>query len=561
MDQTKYNIAYFSMEVGIRNSIPTYSGGLGILAGDTLKSCADLEMPVIGITMLNEHGYFFQKIDADGNQIANPTNWAMNDYLELTPIQTTIKILDRDVHIQVWKYIITGETGFEVPIFFLDTNLASNAEFDRHLTSHLYKGGDLEYRLSQEMVLGIGGFEIISKLGFINIQKYHMNEGHSALLTLPLNQQLCNSKTLTCQNTKPHCIFTTHTPVEAGHDQFPVDLSLRFLKNYVDSLPSEVIVNNNLHMTMLALNASGFVNGVSVMHAEVSNSMFPGFNIKPITNGIHPRSWTSKPFVSLFDKYAPDWKTKPATLSNISKASYDEINNAHYENKKKLIDFVNQLSNVGMDNDYFTICFGRRITAYKRPTLILQNPDRIAQINNIRPIQIIFAGKAHPNDHEGQALIKKIIQIKNEYLNDIKISFLENYNVKVAKLMTQGADLWLNTPIPKMEASGTSGMKAAINGVPSLSTIDGWWAEGWEEDATGWAVNNPDNGRDQLTLEEQNLKDANNIYDKLEKNIVPCFYNHHELWVEIMKNAIVQNATVFNSHRMVQEYWDQAWSK
>lgn len=561
MKHSQYTIAYFSMEIGIRNSIPTYSGGLGILAGDTLKSCADLEIPIIGITMLNEHGYFFQQIDQDGNQIAQPTNWAVNDYLELTPIQTTIKIQNRNVHIQVWKYLITGETGFAIPIYFLDTNLASNDEFDRHLTSHLYKGGDLDYRLSQEMVLGIGGFEIIEKLGFDHIHKYHMNEGHSALLTLKLNHQLCNSKTLACNNIKPHCVFTTHTPVDAGHDQFPIDLAKRYLQHYVDNFPPEVIVNNNLHMTMLALHSSGFVNAVSQMHAEVSQQIFPGFNITPITNGIHPGSWVSKPFASVFDKYAPQWKIKPDTLSDIKNASCQEISDAHYSNKKKLIDFVNQLSNVGMDNDYFTICFGRRITNYKRPYLILLNPDRIAQINNIRPIQIIFAGKAHPNDHEGQAHIKKIMQIKNQFKNDIKITFLENYNVKVAKLMTQGADLWLNTPIPKMEASGTSGMKAAINGVPSLSTIDGWWAEGWQEDVTGWSINNPDEKTNGMSLGDLNQIHANIIYDKLEKNIVPTFYNHHDRWVEIMKNCITKNGTTFNSHRMVQEYLDQAWSK
>lgn len=561
MKKDQYKIAYFSMEIGIRNSIPTYSGGLGILAGDTIKSCADLEIPLIAITMLNEHGYFFQQIDKEGNQIAQPTNWAINDYLELTPAQTTIKIQDRDVHIQVWQYIIKGETGFKIPVHFLDSNIASNNEFDRHLTSHLYKGGDLEYRLSQEMVLGIGGYEIIKKLGYQNIKKYHMNEGHSALLTLKLNQDLCKSKTMACENTKPYCVFTTHTPVAAGHDQFPVDMAERFLKHYTDNIPKEVIQNNMMQMTQLALNSSGYINAVSKKHQKVAQDMFPRFNIHGITNGIHPSSWTSPTFTELFDKYAPDWKIKPEHLENIKDASHEEIQKAHYINKKKLIDFTNQLSNVGMDNDYFTICFGRRITAYKRPDLILQNPDRIAQINNIRPIQIIFSGKAHPSDMEGQAFIKKINQIKNDYKNDIKIAYLENYNIKVAKLMTQGADLWLNNPIPGQEASGTSGMKAAINGVPSLSTIDGWWEEGWEEDVTGWAINNPDEKIDQFTHEELKQKHADVVYEKLEKHIVPTFYNNQTHWLEIMKNAIIKNGTNFNSHRMVKEYWEQAWSK
>ena len=561
MDKSKYNIAYFSMEIGIRNSIPTYSGGLGILAGDTIKSCADLQIPIIGITMLNEHGYFFQQIDRDGNQVAQPTNWAINDYLELTPAQTRIKIQDRNVDIQVWEYIYKGVTGFEVPVYFLDTNIASNDEFDRHLTSHLYKGGDLDYRLCQEIVLGIGGYEILKELGYAKIKKYHMNEGHSALLTLKLNQDICNSKTMTCADTKPYCIFTTHTPVAAGHDQFPLDLAKSYLKNYITDIPPEVIINNQLHMTQLALQSSGFINGVSKKHQQVAQSMFPGFKIEGITNGVHPGSWVSDPIARIFDKYAPEWKTKPETLTEIYQASHQEIKEAHYTNKKKLIDFTNQLTNVGMDNDYFTICFGRRITSYKRPDLILQNPDRIAQINNIRPIQIIFAGKAHPNDHEGQAFIKKIIQIKNSYKNDIKIAYLENYNIKVAKLMTQGADLWLNNPVPGMEASGTSGMKAAINGIPSLYTLDGWWEEGWEEDVTGWSINNPDEKIDQYTLDDLKQKHADIIYDKLEKHIVPNFYNNQPHWMEIMKNCIIKNGSFFNSHRMCHEYWEKAWSK
>ncbi|MFA4930595.1 MAG: alpha-glucan family phosphorylase [Patescibacteria group bacterium] len=561
MDQTKYKIAYFTMEIGIRNSIPTYSGGLGVLAGDTIKSCADLEIPLIAITMLNEHGYFFQQITRDGSQTAQPTNWAINDYLELTPAQATISIQDRQIHIQVWQYIVKGETGFEIPVYFLDTNIASNNEFDRHLTSHLYKGGDLEYRLSQEMVLGIGGYEIIKKLGFANINKYHMNEGHSALLTLKLNQDLSHSSTMNCANTKPYCIFTTHTPVAAGHDQFPIDMANRFLSHYTDHIPEEVIQNNMFQMTQLALHSSGYTNAVSKKHSQVANNMFPGFNIHSITNGIHPKSWVSAPFAKLFDKYAPEWRVKPATLTNISQATDSEISDAHYISKKKLIDFTNQLSNVGMDNDFFTICFGRRITAYKRPDLILQNPERIAQINNIRPIQIIYAGKAHPSDMEGQAIIKRINQIKNDFKNDIKIAYLENYNIKVAKLMTQGGDIWLNNPIPGQEASGTSGMKAAINGVPSLSTLDGWWEEGWQEEITGWAINNPEEKIDQYTQDELRQRHADTIYEKLEKHIVPNFYNNQALWLSVMRNAIVKNGTYFNSHRMVQEYWEQAWSK
>ncbi len=562
LDQTKFSIAYFSMEVGIRNSIPTYSGGLGILAGDTIKSCADLEIPLVAITMLNEHGYFFQQIDKEGNQNAQPTNWSINDYLKLIPTQTTIFIQDREITIQVWEYIVKGETGFEIPVYFLDTNIASNNEYDRHLTSHLYKGEDQDYRLSQEIVLGIGGFEILEKLGFNNIKKYHLNEGHSALLTIKLNQKLNNSRQIDLSSLRPHLVFTTHTSVPAGHDLFPIDIANRYLNHYIDELPPTTISNNLFHLTQLALQSSGFINAVSKIHGEVSRNIFPLFNIEYITNGAHPGSWVSAPFAKIFDHYAPEWRLKPQQLSNLTQATNEEIAKAHKENKKALIDFTNQVTNAGMDNDYFTICFARRITGYKRPDLILLNPERICQICNIRPIQIIFAGKAHPSDLEGQEIIKKIFHTKNNFKDNLKIAYLENYNIKVAKFLTQGADLWLNNPIPLMEASGTSGMKAALNGIPSLSSIDGWWAEAEieGEGTTGWSIDNH-NDQNNLTVEERDHKDANNIYDKLEKNIVPLFYNHQDQWIQIMKNCIAKNGSYFNSHRMVQEYWDRAWSK
>jgi len=542
----KPKIAYFSMEIGIDEHIPTYSGGLGILAGDTLKSCADLNVPIIGVTLLSEHGYFYQKIDREGNQIELPINFNINDFLTLLPSKTSVPIEDRTVHIRIWNYLVKGVSGYIVPVFFLDANLEENSEYDREITKHLY-GGDNKYRLAQEIVLGIGGVRAIQALGYKTIDKYHMNEGHAALGTLELFSKLKN-----IEKVREQCVFTTHTPVAAGHDQFNLSMAKSMLGEILpEPILREVTFENKLNMTRLALFFSHYVNGVAKKHGEVSQLMFPGYTIDSITNGVHTPTWVSEPFQRLFDKHMLGWRSDPYILRAAFSIDKTEVWDAHMEAKKNLIDFVNSRYNVGMDYDNFTIGFARRQTPYKRPDLIISDPDRLMQIaEKVGAIQIIYAGKAHPEDGLGKETIKRIFDTMKTMHGKVKIAYIHNYDISIGKMMTAGVDLWLNTPRRPREASGTSGMKAAHNGVPQFSTLDGWWLEGCIENITGWAI-----GPEKTEEEESDDDiDRNDLYSKLESWIIPKFYNDRDNWIRTMRSCIAINASFFNTNRMIQQY-------
>jgi len=534
----KPKIAYFSMEIGIDEHIPTYSGGLGILAGDTLKSCADLNVPIVGLTLLSEKGYFYQEIDLDGNQIELPYNFNINDFLKLLPTKTNVCVEGRNVAIRIWYYPVQGSQGYIVPVFFLDTNLEENSPYDREITKYLY-GGDIRYRLAQEIVLGIGGVRSIEALGYRTIDKYHMNEGHAALGTLELYDQ-CKE----VEKVRQQCVFTTHTPVAAGHDQFDLQLARSMIGEILpESLLHEFTFENKLNMTRLALFFSHYVNGVAKKHGEVSRAMFPGYAIDSITNGVHTPTWVSEPFQRLFDKYLPGWRSDPYTLRSAFSMDKAEIWSAHMEAKKKLIDFVNGRYNVGMNYDHFTIGFARRQTAYKRPDLLISDPQRLMSIaEKAGPIQIIYAGKAHPKDGTGKETIKKIVQAMKTIDGKVKMA--------VGKLMTAGVDLWLNTPKRPQEASGTSGMKAAHNGVPQLSTLDGWWIEGRVENITGWAIGT----RKSNERESDDDNDRADLYNKLESWIIPKFYKDRDNWIRTMRSCIAINASFFNTNRMIEQY-------
>ncbi len=542
----KPKIAYFSMEIGIDENIPTYSGGLGILAGDTIKSCADLNVPVVGVTLLSEMGYFYQKLDENGNQIELPMQFEVSNYLKLLPAKTEVKIDSRDVKIRVWYYKVKGISGFIVPVFFLDTNIEGNSEWDKALTKYLY-GGDHKYRLAQEIILGIGGVRMLQALGYTTIDRYHMNEGHAALGTLELYDQLND-----VEKVRDECVFTTHTPVAAGHDQYDLSIVKSMLGNILpDFILDDITFEHKLNMTKLALFFSHYVNGVAKKHGEVSRMMFPGYSIDSITNGVHSTTWVSEPFKRLFDKHMPGWRSDPYILRSAQSIQKTEIWNAHQEAKKELIDFVNKQSDVNMNYDDFTVGFGRRQTQYKRPDLIISNPNRLMQIaEKIGPIQIIFAGKAHPKDYSGKDAIKKIFKVMKTIDNNVKITFINNYDINIGKMMTSGVDLWLNTPRRPKEASGTSGMKAAHNGVPQFSTLDGWWLEGCIENITGWAIGPEKTDK----AESDDEIDKNDLYDKLENWIIPKFYNDRDNWIRTMRSCIAINASFFNTNRMIQQY-------
>jgi len=542
----KPKIAYFSMEIGLDRHIPTYSGGLGILAGDTLKSCADLNVPIVGITLLSESGYFYQKLDEEGNQIELPFNFNINDFLTLLPSRASIIIEGRTVNIRIWYYLISGIGGYLVPVFFLDTNLEENSEWDQELTKYLY-GGDEKYRLAQEIVLGVGGVRAIEALGYSTIDKYHMNEGHAALGTLELYRQLGD-----IEKVRQQCVFTTHTPVAAGHDQFDLSFAMPMIGDIMpESLLHEITFENKLNMTRLALFFSHYVNGVAKKHGEISRQMFPGYFIDAITNGVHTPTWVSEPFERLFDKHMPGWRSDPYTLRSAFSIKKQEIWDAHMNAKRHLIDFVNNRYNVGMNYDYFTIGFARRQTAYKRPDLLISDPGRLMNIaEKVGAIQIIYAGKAHPKDEGGKKAIKKIFDTMKNIDGKVKIAFIHNYDITIGKMMTAGVDLWLNTPRKPKEASGTSGMKAAHNGVPQLSTLDGWWIEGCIENITGWSIG----PRKTQEKESDDDVDRNELYRKLEQWIIPKFYNDRDNWIRTMRSCIAINASFFNTNRMIQQY-------
>ena len=542
----KPKIAYFSMEIGIDKRMPTYSGGLGVLAGDTIKSCADLNVPLVGITLLSENGYFYQKLDKDGNQTELSANFSVSNFLKLLPSKTTVTIEGRDVNIRVWLYRFKGINGYIIPVFFLDSNVEGNSEWDRNLTKHLY-GGDNKYRLAQEIILGIGGIRMLHALGYDTIDKYHMNEGHAALGTLELYRQLND-----VEKVREQCVFTTHTPVAAGHDQFELSYAKPMIGDILpDPILKEITFENRLNMTRLALFFSHYVNGVAKKHGEVSQLMFPGHSIDSITNGVHTATWVSEPFQKLFDKHMPCWRSDPYVLRSAFGIDKEEIWHAHMAAKKKLIDFVNERYNVGMNYNDFTIGFARRQTAYKRPELLISDHERLVEIaEKVGPLQIIYAGKAHPKDESGKESIKKIFKTMKTVNGKVKITFIHNYNMTIGKMMTAGTDLWLNTPRRPREASGTSGMKAAHNGVPQFGTLDGWWLEGCIENITGWSIG-PEKTEDN---ESDDDVDRNDLYNKLETWIMPKFYNDRDNWIRTMRSCIAINGSFFNTNRMVQQY-------
>ena len=542
----KPKIAYFTMELGIDENIPTYSGGLGVLAGDTIKSCADLNVPVIGVTLLSEKGYFYQKIDENGNQIEIPIEFDVPNFLQLLPKTTTINIDKREIKIRAWLYQVRGIGGYIVPIFFLDTNIEGNSEWDRELTKYLY-GGDNVYRLAQEIILGIGGVRILNDLGYNTIDRYHMNEGHAALGTLELYRRYQD-----VEKVQQQCVFTTHTPVESGHDQFDLSFAKPMIGDLLpDFVLNEVKLGNKLNMTKLALYFSHYVNGVAKKHGEVSRMMFPGYSIDSITNGVHTTTWVSKPFQNLFDKHMSGWRSDPYILRSAFSIDKGEIWDAHMQAKMELINFVNKRYNVGMNYNDLTIGFARRQTAYKRPDLLISNPHRLNEIaDKVGPIQIIYGGKAHPKDQSGKQSIKNIFRVMKNIDNNVKISFIHNYDITIAKLITAGVDIWLNTPRRPREASGTSGMKAACNGVPQFGTLDGWWLEGCIDNITGWSIG-PEKTEEK---ESDDDIDRYDLYDKLENWIMPKFYSDRDNWIRTMRSCIAINASFFNTNRMIQQY-------
>ncbi len=550
-------VAYFSMEIAIHPAMPTYSGGLGMLAGDTLRSAADLGVPAVAFTLLHRKGYFQQHLDLSGVQTEEIQPWNPADFCTEEPARVTVSIEDRVVTVRAWRYDLQGRFGHIVPIYLLDTDLEQNSGWDRGLTDHLY-GGDTNYRLQQEIVLGMGGVRMAHALG-LQVNVYHMNEGHAALLTLALLESQLGGGPLNAateydiEQVRRRCVFTTHTPVPAGHDRFSTEQSIRILGGERTARLERLgcFRDGLLNMTLLALRFSRYCNGVALQHGRVSRSMFPDFPIDSITNGVHAPTWTCEPIQQLFDEQVPAWRRDNLYLRNLIDLPENKILAAHARAKEELLAEVASRTGLVLNPKVLTLGFARRAATYKRADLMFTDTERLKEIAAAAGgLQILYAGKAHPQDEPGKALIRRVVDNASRISNDmLRIVYLENYAWDLGAMLTSGVDVWVNTPRRPYEASGTSGMKAALNGVPSLSILDGWWIEGCIEGVTGWAIEDGAN----------DAEEAESLYRKLETAVVPLYRDSPEKWARLMRTTIAYNGSYFNTDRMVRQYTRNAY--
>jgi len=554
---TAGQVAYFSMEIAINTGMPTYSGGLGVLAGDTLRSAADLGVPLVAFTLLHRKGYFQQHLDSKGVQTEDVQSWNPSDFCSEEPARVTVSIENRVVTVRTWRYDLVGRYGHVVPIYLLDTDLDGNSGWDRGLTDHLY-GGDTNYRLQQEIVLGMGGARMANALGH-RVNVYHMNEGHAALLTLALLESQLGGGPLVVATesdidlVRQKCVFTTHTPVPAGHDRFSTEQTIRILGGERTARLERLgcFRDGMLNMTLLALRFSRYANGVAMQHAKVSRAMFPEFAINSITNGVHAPTWVSEPIQQLLDANFSSWRRDNLYLRNAIDLPEKDILSAHARAKEGLLAEVAARTGLVLNPNVLTLGFARRVATYKRATLLFTDPARLVEIATAAGgLQIIYAGKAHPQDEPGKVLIQQVVEDAAKFSNDVlRVVYLENYDWDLGALLTAGVDVWVNTPKRPYEASGTSGMKAALNGVPSLSILDGWWIEGCIEGFTGWAI---EDGAD-------DAEEATSLYKKLESAVVPLYLDAPEKWARLMRNTLAFNGSYFNTNRMVKQYTHNAY--
>ena len=597
-------IAYFSAEYGLDQTIPIYSGGLGILSGDHLKSASDLGIPLVAVGLLYKNGYFHQKINGYGDQETEYNNIELSN-LPINPVKDGngeelkiyVKFENRKVYLKVWQ-INVGR----IKLYLLDSDIDENSPEDREVTLKLY-GGDQEMRIKQEIVLGMGGTNLLTRALGLNPTVYHMNEGHSAFLILELIKNIIKEKKVSFEVAKDiassKTVFTTHTPVPAGNDIFPIALVEKYFKEFWPRLNLDreeflklgmkpcTELEPGFNMGILALKVAGKKNGVSKLHGAVSRELFGDVwpeiaaNESPITyvtNGIHTCSWLAPSLKELYNKYLiPYWQDnihQDEVWKNINNIPNQELWGIHQQRKQKLLELVkesttNRLRRSGysyeeinditskLNANALTIGFARRFATYKRATLIFKDLERITQIlnNADRPVQLIFAGKAHPADKEGQDLIKRIHEISMMPQFKGKIFLLENYNIAMSRYLVSGVDVWLNNPRRPMEASGTSGQKASVNGVINFSVLDGWWAEGYNQE-NGWTIGT---NAEFTSYEEQDIADSQSMYRTLEEKIIPTYYEKDEngiseKWMRIMKNSIISTGGKYSTSRMLVDY-------
>ncbi|NOZ04284.1 MAG: alpha-glucan family phosphorylase [FCB group bacterium] len=537
-------IAYFSAEIGISSSLPTYSGGLGVLAGDHIKAAADAGLSMCAVTLLYKEGYFKQRVDEEGNQTETYPRFDPDPLLKRLPVTFTLRLRERDVWIQAYEYRYKGLNDHEIPIYFLDTDVEHNFYDDRQITLRLYSG-DKDHRILQEAILGFGGIRLLEQLDLMDIETYHMNEGHCSFLVLGLLERFNGNE----EEVRKRCHFTTHTPVPAGHDHFSMERCKKLLHGLLPEdlkLPS-IVQNSRLHMTELGLYYSRSANGVSKLHGIIAQNQFPDFKIGAITNGVYHPFWIGKTFRELYDVQLPGWRENPNRLLEKDAVSDEELLAAHKSLKQFLLGYANSQTQKALSSDVLTVGFARRAAEYKRARLIFHDMERLIAIGHGK-VQFIFAGKAHPQDERGKQILKEIIQNANRLFGKVKIVFLENYNIWLGRLITAGVDVWLNTPLRPNEACGTSGMKAALNGIPNLSVMDGWWAEGCINGVNGWAIGDTETSDD--------ARDAAQLYDLLENDVIPTYYEDEKRWLSLMRESI-RVGVRFTGYRMIREYTDK----
>ncbi len=557
VDLSARSIAYFSMEIALDPSLPTYSGGLGMLAGDTLRSAADTGAPMVAVSLVHRCGYFRQMLDDSGQQTETAVPWTPETLPSAGEV-VSLTMQNRTIKICAWRFDVVGVAGHIIPVFLLDTDIEGNDPYDRRLTDTLY-GGDTYYRLCQETVLGLGGVQLLHQLGCLPAV-YHMNEGHASLLTLGLLEDRLDPGQSLAEATEEdrlavaqQCVFTTHTPVPAGHDQFGLDQMYAVLgQDRAKALERFGGLHNNLlNMTYVALRFSRWVNGVAMQHGKVSQQMFPDYHVESVTNGVHAATWIAPPLQRLFDDEMPRWRHDNEYFRSVYGIKPSRIANAHRVAKHKLIETIAERTGEALNESVLTLGFARRVATYKRASLLLEDPKRLAKIaKKLGGLQIVFAGKAHPADTAGKGLIKEVFELAGKIgsTGSLRIVYLENYDWELGGILTQGVDVWVNTPRRPYEASGTSGMKAALNGVPSLSILDGWWIEGCAEDVTGWAIDDGDT----------DAAEAASLYDKLEGRIAPMFARPNA-WARMQQHCIAMNGSFFNTDRMLGQYFANAY--
>jgi starch phosphorylase len=546
------SIAYFSMEFGLDTDMKTYCGGLGILAGDTLKSAADMNLNFVGVSLLYKNGWFKQILDFEKGQREEPDVWDYKSKLTLRPESFEVELAGENAKVQIWEYDVVGTEGQTNKIYFLDADLEENSPMVRSLNQYLYPE-DQEIWLRQETLLGLGGFLALKALGYPIFDIYHLNESHVMSLTLALKHEL-----VTWDEARKRLCFTTHTPLKGAHQKVNKEALSKYLpKEIYMEIPENIWEDGELNFTTLCIFASKFTNGVAKRHMKTTQEMYPQYKISSVTNGVHHPTWVSEPMAKLFDKYLHDWKVNPENLRLANQISDQEIENAHRENKLDLIELVNQHSKISFDPDIFTIGFARRAVPYKRANLIFSEMQRLDEIaEKFGGLQLVFAGKTSPDYDEGHEIIKQILDVARKSTKNLRVVYLPDYSIGLSQKLTSGVDVWLNNPMPPLEASGTSGMKASLNGIPNFSILDGWWPEGWVEGVTGWSI-----GIDLCEGDKCSIIEVSDLYGKLEELILPTYYTNKTEWMKIRKSCIALNGSYFNTHRMLMEYVVKAYIK